>query len=253
MNELARLLSYGGKIYIITVCHMEPEIIAFSLARALKTMGYGYDRWIFVDNHWPITKYLNREVLEDVSQMICDREIIRPEKNVGGHGGVNFALNHLKIKPEDLVLIYDPDSNPVTPGWLSAMVTVMANASHIDCLGLMIDPAIIVSRLWNFKHIAGIKVASDKDAEMMNITMIRGSALIRTHGMQAFSSFYGGVEASMHSKGIKSAYLYDYREQPCPIAHPEIYRVWKLEHATGRYKGNFDQYVEEAKIKLIYQ
>ena len=235
------------RLFVISVCHMQPEIIAFSLTRAVMTMGVkpkDIDSWILVDHHWPIQKHLTSTLIT-VFTDIVDAYRISPEKNLGAHGGFNFAVQRLidnhYLADDDLVLCYDPDSNPVTPDWLKAMSDVMTH-STFDYLSLM--PSVrLTGRPWVIQTIMGHRVATDLKPEMINVTLFRGKCI--KEKLTAHSAFYGHVESSMWDRGFKSAYLYDFLEDPCPIYHPQIYADWKIAHSSGKYAKNFDQFIKE--------
>lgn len=237
------------KLSVITVCHMLPEIIAFSLVRGRVTMGVERSRihqWVMVDNHWPIHSGETRAWIHDLA-MIIGADITMPDKNLGGHGGFNFGLKALgDIRHDDLILCYDPDSNPLMMGWLKAMLEVMDGDRDLGYLSLM-DNRIVNNRNWSIEEVMGHRVAFDPQPEMMNVTIFRGRVLKAMGGMPATRPFYGGIEAAMHAYGFKSGYLMDYREDTCPIPHDELYRQWKNAHADGAYGGNFDRWVEEGK------
>lgn len=222
---------------------MRPEIVAFSLTKLLMTTSRHLD-WFVVDNHWPVDKYKSSLTLERVARLV-NGMVIRPSQNLGGHGGFNYALSHMRLTEEDLILGYDPDSNPITPEWLDAMVHVMTHKPILNYVSLMHEH--IVERPWEISDVKGIKIAQLPRPEMANVTLWRGRALLEG-GIKASRKYYGFVETEMWKDG-RSAYLYDYREDLCPIPHDPLYNAWKGAHAGGSYPGNFDEYYEEHRAK----
>lgn len=236
------------RVHIITLCHMLPEIIAFSLTKAVRTMGFKTESWTIVDHHWPIDPLHTSDLVRRITGIPeGDRSVRRvmPPMNLGGHGGWSFAMKGLRaagyIEPGDLILTYDPDTNPPESAWLKAMVEVMDADPTLDVLSLML-PWIEENRPWNFREVAGHRLASHPHLDMYNTTIWRESTV--RDGFHGTAEFYGGVESAMWA-GRKHAYLYDVREAACPIPHHPLYVQWKLDHFNHRYAGNFDQYVRE--------
>lgn len=237
------------RIFAISIAHMMPEIIACSLAKGRRTMGPAYfniAKWIVVDNHWPIDRDSTHLQVKNLAGLV-DGELISPEKNVGGHGGINYAVDHLKkeyaLTPDDLILIYDPDSNPAQDGWLQALVSVMSADPNMPYLSLLHE-AVAGNRKWVITPVNGINVARDAQAEMFNVTLFRAGVLMREHGLKAPNKWYGGIESELfNAQNLRGAYLFDFRENENPIPHPAIYTKWKWDHAhNGSYPGNFDAY-----------
>jgi hypothetical protein len=172
--------------------------------------------------------------------------VIQVEKNIGGHGGFNLGVEYLAnkyaLKDNDLILGYDPDSNPITGGWLRAMQKVMDNDVRINNCSLAIK-SIMGNRKWKLTDIAGVRYATSPVPEMMNVTIFRYGYLKRI-GQFKGTGFYGGVETANWTSDDTQGYLYDYQEDFCPIPHDPRYNDWKKIHCTGEYKGNFDEYVK---------
>ncbi len=123
-----------NKLFIVTVAHMDREIIYNSLNQFIRTttLQNCIKKWVFVDNCWPLKKEQTTDALINIAHALNSRfpcTVIKPDNNLGGHGGVNLALDHLKathtIDKDDLILIYDPDSVPEQQGWLTALQDVM--------------------------------------------------------------------------------------------------------------------------------
>lgn len=237
------------RIFAVTVCHVLPEIAAFSLTKALRTGGTMISElsplnWVVVQNHWPIQKEKTAEIIRDTIAPMLMARVLEPQKNVGGHGGFNLALERIRLfaEPDDLILCYDPDSNPITQGWFDAMVEVMLADPSLPYVSLM-HTDWVEGRGWSFREVSGKKLAYRETAEAMNVTLYRNGAI--PNGMRAPNAHYGGIEARFFADGIKGAYLYDFRETYCPIPHPQEYIDWKGAHGGGRDKRNFDQYIRE--------
>jgi hypothetical protein len=233
------------KVYMITVCHMLPEIISYSLIRAIRTMGRFPDHWVLIDNCWPIEKEMTSFCVKRAAQMV-GADLVVMSKNVGGHGGFNVGIDYFKnkyqIEDEDLILLYDPDSNPLTYNWLNVMAEVMDGKKNINNLSLL-HPDIMPKRKWNIEIINRHKFATSAMPEMYNVTCFRYSFLKKLGEFKG-NGFYGGVETLNFSGLSNQGYLYDYLEYFCPIPHDPLYNKWKSAHASGQFKGNFDAYYE---------
>lgn len=229
----------------ITVVYCDPTILAASVAQFLKTSGTVPDEWIFVDNTWPLlNENLRFFTISQIAQMgngICQETM----KNLGGHGGFNFGLNQMAFEDDETILCFDADAFPAREGWLQAMMRVMAVGSKIGYLSLL--PHQVKRDDWNVETIAGYRVGFLDQAEMINISLWRGSVL--REGMKANSAYYGHIEVPMlkkaQSMGLRVGYLLDYPDAPHPIPHHPKYTEWKNAHAFEGYKGNFDEFLSE--------
>lgn len=241
-------------IHAITVCFSEPDILAWSLMKFKRTTCIQPKSWMFLDNCWPLNRHHTSECIELAAKLAPNSSVIKAEKNLGGHGGYNFALAASEYAPDDYLLTYDPDSNPLTPKWLEAMRDVLDADPTMAYVSLLDRRN--VDRPWTYEQIGGHKVAFLPYPEMWAITLFRKSILDK--GIQADSEkwnspFYGHVEPPMfrhaRERGQRNGYLFDFRDDKCPIEPPKAYTKWKQEHAYGKYPGNFDAYCIEMGIK----
>ena len=233
-----------SKLYGITVCYCEPEVLAHGLIRFAKTAGAVPDKYILTDNLWPKDSEANSAMIRKLSPIV-NAEVIQAKINQGGAGGFNLALQHLfdqvGLKDEDLIIGMDPDSNPITQDWLKVMVETMQAGPQLDSLSLMHEH--IVQREWEVEFIGGHRVAFLPRPEMKNVTIWRLGSI--RDGLKQ-KGFYGFTEILMWAPR-KHGYLYDFRETLCPIQHPVEYNDWKRIHAFDGYAGNFDEYLEDLK------
>ncbi len=237
-------------IYAISPAYMAPSTVAWSLMRFQETAGYLSTDHLIVDNYWPFFPDDRRPDLLREAAAVVAGAVIQPPggKNIGGHGAFNYALSQLPLEDHDLVLCYDPDSNPVDFGWINAMYDAHVADKTLGAISLM--PAWLVNRReWATKNLAGYKVAHHDKPDMWNVTMFKYSALKKTGGLLADTEFYGHVERAMFREFAKHelwhGYLYDYREDTCPIPHPKKYQDWKGLHSSKLYLKNFDDYLKE--------
>lgn len=245
------------KLFIIVCCHMDKKIIHHSIERFLETVQ---DRsliteFVMVDNHWPLNKQETSVYVKELGLILNDlfpTRVIKPERNLGGQGGINYALEYLKTKytiaSNDLILIYDPDSHPNAINWLESMIDVLKADSLVAYASLTHIAIIDNDRDRSIEVIGSHRVSIYSRPEMFNVTMFKAWFLF-DEGMLANSTYYGHVETPMYYKckkmGAKNVYLTDCIELNNPIPHPIEYTNWKRLHAYGQYKGNFDEYVKE--------
>lgn len=246
------------KLFAVSNAYADLEVMTFGVSRFYKTTNVnisGYpSAWVLVDNHWPLNKRGNGFEIQKI-QKFMDAYLVDPGKNLGGHGGTSFGLSNFGnrygpkingIDDDDLVLNYDLDSNPITEGWLEAMIEVM-NADPTLGYVALLDNRCEAGKPWTFETIAGHKIALLPHADMWNVTLFRGKVI--KDGMKADTKYYGLVETAMRKHmepmGLRMGYLYDFREDVCPINHPHSYFLYKQEHAAGRYAGTFEEYLKE--------
>lgn len=218
----------------MTLCHAMPEMLAHSLALGRRTIGVDVD-WVLVDHLWPIDGEFTRKFIRELPCSV----FLEPETNMGGVGGANWAVAQLGLADDDVLIGYDPDSNPLTDGWGKALVDVMSADPQLDYLSLM--PVVhLLTHRWQFKVVRGHRVAWDDRPEMFGVTAWRGKFIKR--GLPDHR-LYGGVEGDMHALGHVNHYLYDFREGERAFPHPASYTQWKREHVAGTFPGNFDEFV----------
>ena len=231
------------RIFAITVCHGPAEVLAFSLSRFMLTAGINPEHHVILSHCWPINRVNNDRVIKRVGKMI-EATVLDMDRNIGGHQGFNHALNWIReryaLKDEDLVCGYDHDSNPITDGWLRAAREVFSEESTLTSLSLMHNH--ILDRPWKMRGFATHKIAFLPHPEMCNVTVWKNGAI--PDGLPG-QGFYGHTERFVWQAG-KNGYLYDFREDLCPIPHPESYSVWKRRTAFGGYTKNYDEFLKES-------
>lgn len=230
-----------SRLFGITVSYCEPEVLAHGLTRFVRTAGEVPEKYVIVDHLWPINP-INNSILVNRLALIVFGDVIKPPMNGGGAYGFNYAMEHLGVlNDDDLIIGMDPDSNPITPNWLTAMVATMRASKELNSVSLMHEH--LVDRPWEHEFIGGSKVSFLPHPEMMNVTIWRAGSI--RGGMKSLG-LYGHNERLMW-KPKTVGYLYDYRETICPIQHPKAYNDWKMAYAFNGYPHNFDQWLKEIK------
>ena len=245
------------KLLAVSNVYAQPEIVASSIARFFLTAGVIPSNWTLVDNHWPMIQnpaWFAMKAAELIGLAYCipatetGHDGIPMDKNLGGHGGTTFGLKHLKFEDDDLILNYDLDSWPITPGWLTAMVETMQADPTLGWVALMVN-RLISDPKWTYETIGGNRVAFRTPTEMWNVSLFRGKMF--RQGMLADSRYYGYVESAMErlaqSLGLRHGWMADFIEgDHHPISHPREFCDYKDEHARSavRFQGSFEEYLK---------
>ena len=239
-------------IYIITVCHTNINVIWSGVSNVIDTVGVVPARYILLDHLYPRDKFNVSKKILSLAEAISQKyqwniDVIRPLKNMGGHGGFNWALSQIPIFSHDIVLGVDPDSNIITKDWGKKMIEVFNADKTIGALSLLHDAIVPHNENeWKKECIADTTVGFLNKPEMFNVTGWRGDFLNLTNGIHAKNPYYGHVEVAMREKSQKAkyrlGYLLDYKETFQKVSHDEIYNKWKAEAVAGE-KRNFDEWL----------
>jgi hypothetical protein len=246
------------KTWTISLCHNDTDIIADSLEQRRKTIDPAVeDRLLMVDQHWPIDYPKTRANLEAIARD-HGATLLDPGKNLGLHHGFNWALEQVGIPDNAMVVGYDPDSWPLTPGWNMAM-----------CRAFVADPRVVWLSLWHTHSerelnaetkglgseiLDGVRVRELRVAAMNSICGFRRGWLRAVGGLREPSLLYGGLEICMWDEVKKHGrwvFLEDYREdlRMHDRVNP-LYKEWKWDHAhRGVFHGSFEEWLR-SKGKL---
>lgn len=243
------------RIIVITLAYNSREMMRASLDRFRDTFGIPYNRFEhhFVDQCWP--KGGSAEFLQE--QLSRGNTIVhRPGKNLGLHNGFNLALREAKIRPEDIVIGFDPDCFPETNGWGYAMERV-----------LKADPSIGWVSCWNAHtsrefsergdagsfEAGGVPVKIARLPMLNSVCAWRGSYLLKAGGIHERNPLYGGLECDMWSSlaktSMKWAFMPDYLEGSAPEELVDLdYREWKWVTTHGGQKQiDFSEWLQNRR------
>lgn len=241
-----------ARVWVVTLCHVDIHVLDASLNEFYATTKYDeFYTHILVDHHWPINTWQHRhDLLYLAERYRC--KVMTPYENVGGAGGLNWAMQNLPWKEGDLLLGYDPDSFPKNKNWVTAMADVLKDPKY-GGISLKIN-ADLFTKEWdrevvNYSH--RVMRPAKGGIEMFNVSMWDMEVIDEIGGFHDIK-YYGGVETPLLSKfnrhGFKHGYLEDYTEDLRPVEpHPE-YIKWKSAHVKGDFNGNFCDWVEQKQI-----
>lgn len=243
-------------IFTITLGYAPFHMLRESIAQYYRTSTYKFHRHIYVDQHYPKDKELNRTKCTE----ICNEygmEIIDPGKNLGLHHGFNYALNIIGPKSDDIVIAFDPDSFPLTQGWDSALISVLSSPDI--CWATLMAPRCLndLSKyICESKTINGINATIAPRAVVNTTCAWKISFLEKIGGLRENSEYYGHLEAPMYHEmqklGLKWAFLPDFTEsEDLNLRHDPEYGQYKLVHAhLGTYKKDFESWLHDGKPGL---
>jgi hypothetical protein len=240
-------------VWTISLCYNDPDIIEESMRRLIETTSRDVNNNIvMVDQHWPIDRENTRDKLiriaDDVGATLLD-----PGKNLGLHGGFNWALFSQAIPDNAMVIGYDPDSYPDTPGWDKAMCDLFVADEKIVWMSLWHPHAtrelITEKKSKPFERISGHRIREVSAPVINSVCGFRMGFLRATVGLTEPSKFYGGLECAMWESVKKHGrwvFLEDYVERLWfhDRVNPD-YRDWKWEHAHRGYPYDFSHYLSE--------
>lgn len=240
-------------IKILSTCHLPIEVLYWGMGKFHQTNRERPDHsWSLLNNKWPLCD------ADFYAEAICALakgvrgEVWNADQNLGGTGGINYLLDVANVEPEDFVLWYDLDSNPVTPNWLQAMYSVMQEDPSLAVLSLMPPFGLEQPETLSEHKTAFHSVITSSRPQMFSVAMWRGSFILPK--VEAEFKWYGQIEIPAFNKasklGMRIGYLKDFKEEPCPIKPNPMYVAWKMKHVSGLYNKNFCDYVEEFTPKV---
>lgn len=234
------------KVWMATMGYVPIEVLQNSLAQVYATRTTEHEH-IVVDHHWPLDTFTHSGAILIGAQRY-GYKIMRPYQNLGGHGGYNWLLQNIPIEDDDLFITVDGDSCPVARGWDKALVGAMELNPNYAAMSLMIDADLFTKNWLPMAAFDFHVVRSEHGREMMNITAWRYSFLKAVGLFTAGGKYYGGLEIPMFDRmkelGLQHGYLADFKEIPSTVYGDKRYHDWKVAHITGRFPGNFDEYLK---------
>ncbi len=241
-------------VITISLGFVPARILAPSLDayRATRNPALSYRHYL-LDQHYPVDKEANRIAIRE----ICRREgveVLDAGRNLGLHLGFNEAMRMIAPAPDDIVIAYDPDSTPTTPGWDMALVRAILG----DPWQKIVWASLMNPRSEADLHARGFtKSASDGFIETWkthaavtnSICAWRAGWLQKVGGLSEPNAWYGHLESSMWAKlqATQSdwAFLPGWREvDSLRDLHDRSYVVWKWVTAhLGSYTGDFESWL----------
>lgn len=235
-------------IYTITMGFCPSRIWEKSCIQYYKTSNRE-TKHIFVDAHYPLNEYENRRALWRVC---CDYgvSVVDPGRNLGGADGFNYALGMIDVKPNDIIIGYDPDSCPIDAGWDGALADAIlldAKINWTSLLSVRAKPE-LQARGYEKRMVSHLEVWKANRPVVNSICAFRGSWLETIGGLRQPSRWYGGLEAEMFQnlRGGEWCFLPGWRESDEIRDKQDREYLWyKWKHAhLKEWDGDFRSYVE---------
>lgn len=209
---------------------IERSLKAYAATRS-KDLPY---RHILVDQSYPINKTENRA---DIRRVCAELgvEVLDPGQNLGLHGGFNWALRQLGPQDDDIVIGYDGDSMPISPGWDMALVrAILGCRTHDVVWSSLMNPRSevdILARGYDRTMADGfIELHLTRTAVMNSVCAWRFGWLRSVGYLDEPLQWYGHLESCMWGKlaGKRWAFLPGWREVDDPRDdHDRGYIVYK--------------------------
>lgn len=226
-------------IHVITLGFTPSRIWAKSCAAfyQLKNPELEVKHW-FLDQKYPINEEQNSKENLEIN---AKHNIITHSfgQNVGAREGFNRLLALINPSAEDIVVGYDPDSLPISPGFLGAL-----------CVPLWADKSIVWTSLnsrWSTDQltpdrrvefsVAGVELWQTRYAVMNSICAWNAEWLKSIGGIVQHHQYYGGLEVHMFEKlgGRKWCFTKGfYEDSVLRNQQDRAYAVWKWRYAHER-------------------
>jgi hypothetical protein len=206
---------------------------------------------VLLDQHYPVDKEANRQAVRQLCDLY-DVEVLDAGRNLGLHEGFNWALRQLRLQPQDIVIAYDLDSLPLTPGWDMALVRAIAGDETGKIVwASLLNPrseADLRARGFDRRQIDGyLELWVTKTAVTNSICAWRYGWLQSVGFLQEPRAFYGHLEAAMFSRlGDRQwAFLPGWTESDeLRNQHDRAYVVYKWCHShLNSWPGDFESWL----------
>lgn len=237
--------------YLITLCFAKPEVLIKGITRTRSLMTTTDVRHYLQNQHYPLYVDAIKRTMIDLAETSPHIVLIDSGGPVGLLKGFNYFLSQIDLKPNDKVLIADPDSWIVTKGWDTALLRVLDHP-QVAWASLMNTASIreLPERGYDEVDINGIKCWRTKAPCVNNVCGFRGDFLLSVGGFHAFMEHYGHMETAtwMHVLRQNKAWVYlcDYTETDTDgrPEHDQAYLDWKICYAhTRTWMGDFESYL----------
>lgn len=208
-------------------------------------------RHYFVDQHYPINREENRLELQRICRDL-GIGILDAGKNLGLHGGFNWALQQLGLHRDDIVIGYDPDSLPITHGFDMALVrAIQGDPRQNTVWASLMNPRSeldLRARGFNEGRADGyIETWATKTAVTNSVCAWHYGWLKDVGFLEEPRAFYGHLEAAMWNKLRGKAWVFvpGWRESDeLRDLHDRQYVVYKWMHShTGEWPGDFESWL----------
>jgi hypothetical protein len=243
------------KVYAITLGFARPEIISNTIFHYYRTRMHLETKHLIIDQHYPLPSEL--ECTKNLLRLCMEREMqyYDPGVNLGLAKGINFALSKIPDLKNSIVIGYDPDVVPVTPGWDVALIQCLRLYPEVAWASLGNDFSEREMRERSYtEKLTELGVLYYVNRPVLNsICAWDGAWLAEVGGITEHNAYYGGLETHMFPKLVnrKWAFIKDYREirnEATQGAEDSDYHKYKMDHAHhGKWPGDFKSWLDFRK------
>lgn len=219
--------------------------------RATRNPDLPYEHFL-LDQHYPLDKERNRQEIRSLCDLY-DVEVLDAGRNLGLHGGFNWAVRQLGLRADDIVIAYDLDSLPLTKGWDMALVRAIAGDPEGRVVwSSLLNPRSrrdLEARGYVRRQVDGyLELWVTRTAVTNSICAWRYGWLERVGFLSEPRAFYGHLEAAMFDRlGAASdwAFLPGWTESDeLRDLHDRAYVVYKWCHSHLKsWDGDFESWL----------
>jgi hypothetical protein len=244
-------------VHILTTAFCNARVFRAGMQSLRNTVDFkalGAHHYV-LDNHYPLHPGDTRFAIDTYaiahSQNVT---VVDVGKNLGLHEGLNHLLSKIILEDDDMVVAYDADEAPQTPGWVGAMLSVMRTDPKVGWLSLMAEVLAEALDKDNVPivDVGGIRVRFPATSLMNCVVGWRGSMLKAIGKLEEPHAFYGGIEGAMQPKcreaGYSVGFMVDYYTKNHRGYADLAYEEYKLAHVGFTqpiFPGSFDEWLRE--------
>jgi len=227
------------RVILLSIAFAPERILHLHYQQVYSTIGLRPDRHLVLNNHYPVAEDQVTKAARVIAKQY-DAEFFDVGKNLGSAAGYNLLFQYAAPADDDIVILLDPDTNPVTPDWGKAMVDVHMAEKKVAWVSTTFPQ--VDKEFSERKHkeyeVAGYRVLEPTETMINSICSFKTKVVREIGGFYDATPWYGGFEAMMWNKiqgKYKWLFLKDYKEAADPRFESDpIYRQYKVELAHKR-------------------
>ncbi len=241
--------------YILTLGYSNAAVFKAGMTSLHRTVDFTRIReHLILDQHYPLKHEEVREAFETYADDHDNVTILDDHKNLGLHEGLNYMLERLYLKDDDVVYVFDADEDPQDFGWAEAMEEVFKADPKVGWLSMMAPPCRehLDQQRVPVETVAGVNLRFPQHPLMNTVIAWSGRAIKAMGPMREPHAFYGGIESTMQSKcmadGFRVGWLNDYNVLPHHDLADAEYMLYKQHHVGHKqpvYPGEFNQWLKD--------
>lgn len=200
--------------------------------------------------HYPLYKNENYEKLIVLKKRF-GFHLHDAGKNLGLHNGINFVINQLSLKNDQVVIGFDPDSFPLGKGWDMALVRAILGSGGKNVWSSLANPRSkqeLQERGFKKVIIDGHLETWETKTPVVNSICAWSVDWLKKVGLTEPRPYYGHLETEMYSKlgDKKWTFVPGWSESDhLRDLHDREYVLFKWAHAHLKsWDGDFKDFIE---------